>query len=416
MTRIIHTLLGTSARFSLALSLSLSLSLTGCKRPDADKAADKTQATPEAVAQVALPSVRFTKITEKKLPATLEASGSLVADQTSEVASQGLGVVVSVEVDVGSRVKKGDVLVRLDSRDASLRLAQANAATLQASSRLGLKKGEKFDAKNIAEVRAAKESMDLAVADADRTKVIFEAGGVPQATWDQARARAEQARAQYDAALNGIESAWAGLAAAQATAGLAQKAAADTLIRAPFDGAVAERRITAGEFASMGRVVAVIVHDDTLRLKVDIAEADASKITLDKDVTISVAAYPGRVFHGTIKRIGASLKAQSRALPVEAEIKNTEHELKPGFFARAQIALDGQEEKALLVPRSAVGTTGTASRVFTRAGNRVTERIITLGREIEGMVEVRGILSPTDEVAIDQVDALSDGAEVKPAS
>jgi multidrug efflux pump subunit AcrA (membrane-fusion protein) len=417
MRRVNLGLFVVSLGFALATA-AVGAGVSGCNR----KAADKPQPTAEAAGAQAdgaaptAPAVRFTKVVERRLPPTLEASGTLAADEVSEVASPGMGVVTKVEVDVGARVKKGDVLVRLDSRDAALRLAQANAAALQASSRLGVKKGEKFDPKNIAEVRAAKEAMDLAIADADRTKVLFDAGGVPQATWDQARARAEQARAQYDAALNSTESAWAALAAAQAQAGLAQKASADTLIRAPFDGAVGERRITEGEFAQMGRVVAVVVRDDVLRLKIDIAEVDAGKIVLGKDVLITVAAYPGRVFHGTIKRIGASVKAQSRSLPVEAEVQNKEHELKAGFFARAEIALAGEEMPALLVPRSALGTTGTASRVFVRAGNRVTERIVSVGREVDGLVEVRGILSAGDEVAAEGVEKLSDGAEVKPAA
>lgn len=403
-------------RLLVALAaLSLLPTLASCKRGGAeDEEAQPAPATETAPPTQAIP-VRFAKITERKLPPTFEASGTLVADETSEVASQGTGVVVSVEVDVGSRVKKGDVLVRLDSRDASLRVAQANASALQASSRLGIKKGQAFDAKNTAEVRAAKESMDLAVADAERTKTVFDAGGVPQATWDQARARAEQARAQYEAALNGTESAWAALAAAQAQAGIAQKAAADTLIRAPFDGAVAERRITAGEFAPMGRVVAVVVRDQILRLKLDIPEADVGKISLGKDVSISVAAYPGRVFHGVIKRIGASVRAQSRSLPVEAEIQNEKFELKPGFFARAEIGLGGDPQPAMLVPRSAIGTTGTATRVFVRAGNRVVERIVTVGREAEGLVEIRGILQVTDEIAVENVEKLSDGAEIQAA-
>src|SRR4030095_16124977 len=106
---------------------------------------------------------------------------------------------------------------------------------------------------NVAEVRAAKEAMDFAIADAERTKALFASGGVPQATLDQAKTRAEQARAQYDAALNGAQQSYAGLTSAQAQASLAQKSATDMLIRAPFDGAIAERRITAGEYAPAGK-------------------------------------------------------------------------------------------------------------------------------------------------------------------
>jgi RND family efflux transporter MFP subunit len=395
----------------LLASASLSIASAGCKRPGEKQ----EQAAPAAEVTPAL-SVRFVKLTQRSLPATLEASGTLAPDESSEVAAPGAGVVVSVEVDVGSRVKKGDVLVRLDGRDASLRLAQAQAASAQAQARLGLKTGDKFDPQNVAEVRAAKEAMDFAVADADRTKALFEAGGVPQATWDQARSRAEQARAQYDAALNGAQQSWAGLSSAQAQANLAQKSASDMLIRAPFDGAVAERRITAGEFAQVGRVVVVLVRDNPLRLRIDVPEADAGKVNEGKDVSLTVAAFPGKIFHGAVKRIGASVKAQSRTLPVEAEVQNQDGALKPGFFARAEIALGGAEEKALLVPRAAIGTSGTASRVFVRAGGRVVERIVTLGRESDGLVEIRGTLSPTDEVAVENVDKLSDGAEVKPVS
>lgn len=396
---------------ALVLAAAPAAMTLGCKRPDA--AGDgKAEAAAQAEV-VTIPGAHFAKVTERTLPATLEASGTLAADETSEVASPGPGVCTSVEIDVGSHVKKGDALVRLDGRDASLRLAQANAAAAQAQARLGTKPGERFDPGATAEVRAAKEAMDLAVADAARTKSLFDSGGVAQAAWDQARARAEQARAQYDGALNGAQQAWAGLAAAQASANLASKAAGDTIIRAPFDGAVAERRISAGEFAQTGRVVAVVVRDNPLRLRVDIPESDSGKVSEGKDVTISVSAFPGKVFLGKVKRIGASMKAQSRALPIEIEVPNDTGSLKPGSFARAQIALGAGDAAALFVPKGAIGTSGSASRVFVRVGNRVSERIVTLGREIDGLTEVKGTLTAADEIATDAVEKLSDGAEVK---
>ncbi|MBK9267040.1 MAG: efflux RND transporter periplasmic adaptor subunit [Polyangiaceae bacterium] len=346
------------------------------------------------------------------LAPTLEVSGSLAADESSEVAAATGGICTKVAIDVGVRVKKGDVLVQLDSRDPALRAQAADASATQALAKLGIKRGEKFDPDKVAEVRAAKEGMDLAVDEAARTKGLFESGAVAQAAYDQARTRAEQARAQYDAAYNGAMQAYAGLAAAQSQANLARKSVSDTSIRAPFDGAVSERRISVGEFAQMGKVVAVVVRDDVLRLRIDIPETDAAKVSVGKEVSLTVAAYPGRVFKGVVKRIGASVKAQSRALPIEAEVPNTDGVLKPGFFARAYIELGETASKALFVPRAAIGSSGSASRVFVRVGNRVIERIVTLGREIDGLVEVHGNLEPTDEVAIDNIDQLSDGADI----
>lgn len=393
------------------LLVSLLLVPTACQRGTPEGAKPVAASTDQAP----VPVVHFKKIVEAKLPPTLAGSGTLAADETSEVAAPSSGVVIKVEVDVGSRVKKGDVLVQLDPRDPSLRLTQANASTAQAFARLGIKAGESFDPSKVADVRAAKEAMDLAVADAERTKKLYESGSVAQASWDQARTRAEQTRAQYEAAHNGAQQSWAALMAAQAQAGQAQKAMGDTAIRAPFEGAVAERRISPGEFAQTGRVVVVLVRDNPLRLRLDVPEAEAGKVVIGQDVLVSVAAFPGQVFHGEVKRMSASVKTQSRALPIEADVPNAEGRLKPGFFARAEIQLPGAEALALLVPRSAIGSTGTASRVFVRAGGRVIERLVTVGRESEGLVEVRGAVASTDEVAVDEVATLSDGADVKAA-
>ena len=392
--------------------LALLLLLAACKRSGAS-GADSAKPAPEE--QAAALSVRFEKIVERKLSPTINASGTLAADETSDVASPGPGVVVSVEVDVGSRVKKGDVLVQLDRRDPSLKVQAANASTAQALARLGIKGGQPFDPEKVADVRAAKEAMDLAVADAERTKALVKTGSVSEASWDQVRARAEQARAQYDAALNGAKQAYAGLLAAQAQAGQAQKAMSDTAIRAPFDGAVAERRISAGEYAQTGRVVVVVVRDNPLRLRLDVPEADAGRVAIGQDVLVTVASAPGRPFHGVVKRVGASVNQRSRALPVEAEVPNDDSRLKPGFFARGEILVSGGEVTALLVRRAAIGTTGTTSRVFVRAGGRVVERLVTVGREVDGLVEIRGTIASGDEVAVESVDKLADGAEIKVA-
>lgn len=400
------------ARAILLAVAVLTIAAPGCGKKNTE---DKSKAAAETTTRAA-PTVHFAKVEEKLLAPTLEVSGSLVAEESSEVASATAGICTKVNIDVGARVKKGDVLVQLDNRDPALRAQAADASALQALAKLGIKTGEKFDPDKVAEVRAAKEGRDLAVDEAARTKTLFESGSVAQATYDQARTRAEQAKAQYEAAYNGAMQAYAGVAAAQSQANLARKNVSDTSIRSPFDGAVAERRISAGEFAPMGRVVAVVVRDDVLRLRIDIPETDSAKVSVGKEVTLTVAAFPSRVFKGVVKRIGASVKAQSRALPIEAEVLNPDGVLKPGFFARAYIELGETATKAKFVPRSAVGNSGSASRVFVRVGNRVLERIVTLGREIDGQVEIHGNLEITDEVAIDNVEQLADGMDIVAAA
>ncbi|WP_437637821.1 efflux RND transporter periplasmic adaptor subunit [Sorangium sp. So ce854] len=389
--------------------------LTACRSSDAD-----TQPSParDTAAPREKPAVRFGKVTARGLAQTLDISGTLVADETSEVATQVAGLVLSVGVDVGSRVKKGDPLVVLDARNAALQSQAASAAVAQARARLALPEGASpkgLDPDQVPEVRAAKQSMELAKAEAERVKQLYDQGAVPQATWDSARTQAQNAAAQYEAAVNGIRATVAALSSAQAQAGLASKSVADTTVRAPFDGAVSEKRISVGEFAGPGRVVAVVVRDNPLRLRIDVPEADIAQIEIGKPVSVSVAAFPDRRFPGVVKRIGASLKESSRTLPVEAEFDNSEGKLRPGLFAQGQLALTGESKTAILVPEAAIGSSGTSARVFVRSGDRVTERLVKTGRKVDGLVEVIGPLTEGEEVAIDKVDQLADGIEVAPA-
>jgi RND family efflux transporter MFP subunit len=262
------------------------------------------------------------------------------------------------------------------------------------------------------EVQAAKESLQLAETEAKRAKLLYEGGSAPQALADQAKARAETARAQYEAALNGAKTAWAALKMARAAEDLSEKASNDTDVRAPFAGVVAERRITAGEYAMPGRVVAVLVKTDRLRLKVDVPESESAKVQPGGEVLLTVAAWPGRVFQGKVARVGAALKPMSRALPIEAEIDNPDGALKPGFFAHVQLVLPGEAESALLVPPTAIGTSGSATRVFVIEGGSAIEHVVAVGRHWQDLVEVRGTLPKSAKVAVDHLDELTDGARV----
>lgn len=391
---------------ALALFASTSAGLVACKKPDAAAQKDSTPATAKAPV-----AIKVAKAVTKQLPSYLELSGTLAADERSEVATQAAGAVQDVLVDVGARVKKGDPLVKLDVRDAALRAAQAGATLEQSRARLALDRGAKFDPNAVPEVKASKEAMDLAVQDAERQKALFDTGGISQAQWDASRSRAEQAKAQYQATEAGARASYAGLNAAAAQAGLSSKQVGDGTIRAPFDGAIAEKRVAPGEFANVGRVMVVLVRDNPLRLKVDLAEEDLAKVQIDKKVEVEVAAFPGQVFAGTVKRLGASVSQTSRTLPVEAEIPNEDGKLRPGLFARARVVVPGKTSPAVLVPETAIGTTGAASRVFVRNGNKVIEKLVKTGRRDGSMVEVSGI-TEADEVATTNVEQLIDAADV----
>lgn len=189
--------------------------LVGCTQP----AAKTEAAKPAAAAKPTKPllQVQTVAAAAAELPDTLELTGSLAADLQSEVAAAVPGIVREVLVDVGSRVKQGDVLVRQDDRDGALRQAQAVAATAQASARLGVVRGgESFSAQRVPEVQVAKDTLQLAETELTRARALVEGGSAAQSMLDQAKARVEQSRGQYAAALNGAKASWAAVKAAEA--------------------------------------------------------------------------------------------------------------------------------------------------------------------------------------------------------
>jgi RND family efflux transporter MFP subunit len=136
-----------------------------------------------------------------------------------------------------------------------------------------------------------------------------------------------------------------------------------------------------------------------------------SAIAVGQTVSFDVDAYAGRSFEGKVRYISPALEANQRALTVEAVVANPAAELKPGLFATARL-----EQKArtpgILVPAAAVQTASGTSRVYVVAGDRVEERIVTVGQTVDGLVEVTSGLKAGERVATKNVAQLADGIKV----
>ena len=129
-------------------------------------------------------------------------------------------------------------------------------------------------------------------------------------------------------------------------------------------------------------------------------------------VAFEVDAYPGRTFTGRVRYVSPAVKADSRALVVEALVPNESRLLKPGFYATARIE-QASPSPALLVPASAVRAGAGASRVFVLAGDHVDERVVALGDAVDGdRVEVTGGLKAGERIATSSVAQLTDGARI----
>ena len=348
---------------------------------------------------------------EQPIARFIRATGTLMAEEQADVAAETTGRVVSAPVERGTPVSQGAELVRLLSTetDAQLKEAEANAAQLEA--RLGLTAGATFDVNAVPEVQNAKAGAELAQAEFARIKSLLDQRVVSQSEYDQRRTQAEAARQQYDAAKNGAAQQYQMLLAARARVALARKAVADTVVRAPFNGAVAQRLVSVGDYVTRGTKVAVVVRVNPLRVQLTVPEQFISAVSVGQPVNFEVDAYAGRQFQGTIKFVSPALQADQRALTIEATVPNPNGVLKPGLFATARIEQQAKTP-GVLVPAAAVQVTSGTSRVYVVLGDHVEERIVTTGETVGDRIEITKGLKAGERVATRNVAQLADGTNV----
>ena len=364
-----------------------------------------------AAADVAAVAVSTVAVEQVPIARYIRVSGTLAAQDQAEVAAEIAGRVVATPVERGSRVTANGDLVRIAAAevDAQAREAQANAAQIEA--RLGLAGGGSFDVERVPEVASALAARQLARTDFERAQTLQNSKLISQAEFDQKSAQLQAAERQYDVARNGAEQQFQALIGAKARVTVAQKALADTVVRAPFAGVVGERFVSVGDYVTRGTKVASVLRVDQLRVELTVPEQYVAAVETGRPVTFEVDAYPGESFTGHVRFVSPSLNADTRALTIEAVVPNASGRLKPGFFATARIE-QATTAPGLLVPKTAVRTTAGTARVFVVAGDRAEERIVMSGQEVDDRVEITDGLTAGERVVARGVEQLADGVRV----
>ncbi|MEP6916246.1 MAG: efflux RND transporter periplasmic adaptor subunit [Acidobacteriota bacterium] len=389
--------------FLPAISLAaLALAVTGC---GPENATLNAAATPAPIAAAAAPAE------SRSIDRYLRVTGSLLADEQAEVSAEAAGRVIETPVERGTRVAAGALLVRVSAAETSAQLQEAEANAAQIEARLGLTASQPFDAMHVPDVKNARASLDFAEGEFKRIGSLLEQKVVSQSEYDQRRTQVEASRQQYQMAQNVAEQSYRSLEAARARVALARKALADTSIRAPFSGLVAERAVSIGDYVTRGARVATVVRVDPLRIEMTIPEQSVSLVKVGQPVRLTVDAYPGEEFTAKIRYVSPSLRPDQRALTVEAIASNPDGRLKPGLFVTASIQ-QPQSAPALLVPATAVETIAGTSRVYVVKGDKVEERIVTTGEVVGPKVEVTSGLVKGDVVASEPKGRLADGSLV----
>ncbi len=350
----------------------LALALLGTLACARSAAETKTAPPPEAAPLAVTLATAF----ETKVPRVLTLSGTLVGAEQAQVAAGATGKVLATYVERGSVVKKGAPLAKLDARMITAQAQEANA-----------------------QVESLRAQEAQALLDCERTKRMFDKGAISKADFDRTQTQCLTAK-------------WS-LAGAEARKVQSGEALRDSEIRAPFSGMVVERAISSGEYVRPDSRVVTLVAVDALRVELTVPEGDVTLIKQGMPVTFRLAsAKKDTVFQGRIRYIGPVVRQQTRDAVVEAVVENPGHELRPGMFVTAELALGEQPLPA--VPRSALRVDGAQRHLFVAAGDRLEERMVQVMDTGGSDVPIVNGVKVGEKVVASLTAEVRDGARIKP--
>lgn len=389
----------------LALLLAGLAPAIACTRSNAEQ-------QPAAAAEAEAIGVHVAVAQAQARPVALALDGTLLADEESNVTSVVSGRVVAVAVERGAKVAAGDELIRLRDVDFKLQAKLARAQLDEARARLGVRKSGKLPAiDSLPEVTLAKSDHELAQAELSRTESLAASGVLSQTELDQARTKARMAADRYTTARNTARASITGLRAAQASLEQAVTSAEEAVVRAPFDGEIAVRSVSVGEYVTPQTALVTLVRTDPLRIELSVPQQHLTAVQPGQTVTLSVDALPDREFTATVRYVSASVQRDTRSLTVEAVVPNPDGSLRPGLYASARLQTGGTQT-VTVVPAEAVRTSAGVSRVFVVAAGRIEERVVSVLDRTSTSVTIAEGLEAGDRLAVDELDRLADGVAV----
>lgn len=330
----------------------------------------------------------------------LNATGYVVAQRKASVASKATGRLEWLGVMEGSRVKRGEVIARLESRDVAASREQAAANVKVATANLEQAQ---------AELREAEQNLA-------RSRDLASKNFISASALDGAVARFDKARA-------GVRSAEAAVAVARANLKAAEVAFDQTLIRAPFDGVVLTKNANVGDnitpfsnaLDTKGAVV-TMADMDTLEVEADVAESSLARIKVGQPCEILLDAVPDHRFPGVVHRIVPTVDRAKATVLVKVKFLERDERVLPdmsakvAFLEREVPAADRSPVTA--VPRAALVQRDGAAAVFVLRDGRAVRTAVTTGRAIGDLVQVTGVTAG-EKVVLRPSERLDDGARVK---
>jgi RND family efflux transporter MFP subunit len=370
--------------FASFFVLTLSVGAAACR--GAEPAASAAGTTAEYRVDVAA-----LKVAVADLESTLQISGNLVPQTRVAVAAKLPGTLSSVRVDIGDRVRAGQVVAVLDRREIDAQVDAAEAAVNVAH----------------AGVEAAEAALANAELERDRAQNLFDRGAVPRQRLDAAETARRSSAAQRDLAR-------ANLAQAEAALRRAREVQRDATLTSPIDGVVVERHYDAGSLVGPGDDPVVVVADlRVMKLEAGVSELEAGRLRVGMPARVEAQARPGDVFEGRVAAIAPEVDARNRHFRIEVRINNPGAQLLSGMYGSAAIPLE-RVQQVVAIPRDAVITRDDKRVVVRIEGDTVHDVPVTEGLTDGRLVQIATGLQAGDTILSDARQDIAAGTKVNP--
>ena len=356
----------------------------------------------------ALPRVEVIEIGRSSSSSELEFPGSIQATTEAPILARASGYMRRRLVDIGDRVRAGQTLAEIEAPELDQQIGQAQAAVQVAR--------EALEQAN-ANYARGKSNMELARVTAERWGSLVTKGAVSRQENDQYQAQYQAQRADVQALEKAIAAQRSSVAAAEANLARLDQLQSYRVVTAPFDGVITVRDVDTGALVNAGSTLLFrIAQTATLRIYVNVPQANAASIQLSQPAQLTVSNLPGRRFTGTVARTAGSLDPTTRTLLVEVHVPNPDGALLPGMYAQVDLS-SARRVPPLLVPGDALIIQNDVTEVaIVRPDHTIHLQKIEVGRDYGAQVEVLAGLQPGDAIIPNPGDAAREGLKVDPVS
>lgn len=371
--------------------------------------------TKSAKAAVIRPAVQTETLTRQDLMKRVVLSGSTVPKAEVDIAPKYAGRIARVAVDLGDRVKAGDVLIQQDVRDLDISILQNGAGSEQAAAEAVQSRSQYS-----ADILKAQSDYDNALATYQRYQALYDMDAVALQERDDKYRAMMEARSVLDSLQNQQVGDTPAVVAAREAAAMQAQYTVDALrqqrddmtLTAPRDGIIGWRQAEEGEWASAGQKLLTVVDNSLLYVDCDVAEQDIGILRLGMTLSVSIDSL-GETCEGRITYISPSMDADTHSYKVRLTLDSQGGRILGGMFARTEVTAV-QREHTLYVPKEAVGDDNGKKYIFLiDEEGRARKAYVTLGLINDDSMEILSGASEGDQVAITNISRLRDGMEVE---